>query len=75
MIAEAEETKGDVDAARKVAEKATKAKVGSGVDLEALKGRMPRGLTAVLTCGNGDLMEDIKRICIKANFKFEMEEW
>lgn len=50
-------------------------RLGSGVDAEALKARMPGGRTTVLTCGNADLMEDIKRICDKADFKFEMEEW
>ena len=57
------------------AEKATKPRLGSGVDGGALRERMPAGRTAVLTCGNGELMEDIKRICEKANFRFEMEEW
>lgn len=75
LVAEAKETNGDVAAAQKAAERAIAPKLGAGVDVEALQARMPRGLTAVLTCGNGDLMEDIKRICIKGNFKYEMEEW
>lgn len=74
-VAEVEEAKGDVDAARKAAARATRPRVGSGVDAAALRDRMPHGLTAVLTCGNGDLMEDIKRISVKGSFKFEMEEW
>jgi ferredoxin-NADP reductase len=54
---------------------ATKPRLGSGVDGAGLRARMPAGQTTVLTCGNADLMEDIKRICEKAGFKFEMEEW
>jgi ferredoxin-NADP reductase len=65
----------DVAAAQEAAVKATKPRLGSGIDATALHDRMPRGATAVLTCGNGDLMDDIKRIANKANFKFEMEEW
>lgn len=75
LITEARESNGDVGAAKKAHERATIAALGSGVDAEALRARMPRGLTAVLTCGNGDLMEDIKRISVHGNFKFEMEEW
>ncbi len=56
-------------------EKSTRPVLGSGVDGAALKARMPGGRTTVLTCGNPDLMEDIRRICEKAGFKFEMEEW
>jgi len=54
---------------------ATKPGLGSGVEGPVLKARMPAGRTTVLTCGNADLMEDIRRICEKAAFKFEMEEW
>jgi ferredoxin-NADP reductase len=67
----AEELKG----AEHSAAKATAPKLGSGIDPAALRLRMPAAETAVLTCGNADLMEDIKRIALKANFKFEMEEW
>jgi ferredoxin-NADP reductase len=56
-------------------EKSTKPLLGSGIDGAALKARMPRGETTVLTCGNGELMEDIRRVCDRAGFKFEMEEW
>lgn len=62
-------------AAQHALDKSTKPVLGSGVDGSALRARMPAGTTTVLTCGNGELMEDIKRICEKAGFKFEMEEW
>jgi len=45
------------------------------LELGALRARMPEGRTTVLTCGNAQLMEDIGRICGKAGFRFEMEEW
>lgn len=64
-----------VVAAQHALEKSTKPLVGSGIDGAALKARMPRGETTVLTCGNGELMEDIRRVCDRAGFKFEMEEW
>ena len=64
-----------VVAAQHAVDKSTKPVLGSGVDGAALKARMPAGSTTVLTCGNGELMEDIKRICEKAGFRFEMEEW
>jgi len=54
---------------------ATKPRLGSGLDGAVLRARMPAGRTTVLTCGNADLMEDIRTICGKADFKFEMEEW
>jgi ferredoxin-NADP reductase len=62
-------------AAQHALETSTRPVLGSGVDGAALKARMPAGRTVVLTCGNADLMEDIRRICEKAGFKFEMEEW
>lgn len=62
-------------AARHALDKSTKPVLGSGVDGGVLRGRMPAGATTVLTCGNGELMEDIRRICAKAGFRFEMEEW
>lgn len=71
LLAQGEHAASAIEAA----ERATKPRLGSGVDGEALRDRMPGGRTAVLTCGNGELMEDIKRICEKASFKFEMEEW
>ena len=65
----------DAAAAQQAFDKSTKPRLGSGVDGAALKARMPGGRTTVLTCGNSEGMEDIKRICEKARFKFEMEEW
>ena len=65
----------DVAAVQQAFDKSTKPRLGSGVDGAALKARMPAGRTTVLTCGNSEGMEDIKRICEKAAFKFEMEEW
>lgn len=61
--------------AEKAAAKATAAQIASGLSAETLRARMPRNETAILTCGNADLMEDIKRIAEKSGFKFEMEEW
>lgn len=54
---------------------ATPPRLAAATDLLALRARMPKGNTTVLTCGNPDLMEDIRRICETADFKFEMEEW
>ena len=65
----------EVTAAQQTLDRSTKPRLGSSVDGAALVARMPEGRTTVLTCGNADGMEDIKRICEKARFKFEMEEW
>lgn len=65
----------DAAAAQQAFDKSTKPRLGSGLEGATLKARMPGGRTTVLTCGNADGMEDIKRICEKAGFAFEMEEW
>lgn len=65
----------DAASAQQAFDKSTKPRLGSGVDGATLRARMPGGRTTVLTCGNSEGMEDIKRICQKAGFKFEMEEW
>jgi len=75
-IEEVRAAEGDVASAQQRFDKATKPRLGSSVDGVALKARMPTGgRTTVLTCGNSEGMEDIRRICLKANFRFEMEEW
>ncbi|GEM_PF-509057 len=75
LLDSAHASESNVAAAQEAVKKSTKPLLGSGVDGAALLARMPAGSTTVLTCGNGELMEDIKRICEKAGFKFEMEEW
>jgi ferredoxin-NADP reductase len=75
VVEEALEGGGDARVAEAAALKTTSPRLGSALDPQALRDRMPTIKTAVLTCGNGELMEDIRRICAKANFKFEMEEW
>jgi ferredoxin-NADP reductase len=75
LVEESQGRGGDVAGAQQAADKATRPRLGSALDPESLKRRMPSGHTTVLTCGNGEGMEDIKRICERAGFKFEMEEW
>lgn len=75
LVDEAGEAGRDAAAAQQALDKSTRPRLGSGVDGEALRARMPGDRTTVLTCGNSAGMEDIKRICGKARFKFEMEEW
>jgi ferredoxin-NADP reductase len=75
VVDEAREAGRDVMAAQQALDKSTTPRLGSGVDGAALKARMPGDRTTVLTCGNSEGMEDIKRICEKSRFKFEMEEW
>jgi len=75
LLDEARANDREVSAAQQAVDRSTTPLLGSGVDRETLKARMPAGRTTVLTCGNGELMEDIRRICQKAGFKFEMEEW
>jgi ferredoxin-NADP reductase len=54
----------------------TRPVVAPDLDAAELRDRMPGGQkTAILTCGNPDLMDDIRRIAEKADFRFEMEEW
>ena len=65
----------DLAAAEKAAAKSTAPRLASILDAGALGQDMPRDQTVVLTCGNADGMEDIKRIADKAGFRFEMEEW
>ena len=75
IVEEVRAAGGEVTAAQRALDKSTKPRLGPGVDGAALRARMPEGRTTVLTCGNREGMEDIKRICEKARFKFEMEEW
>ncbi len=75
VVDEARAAGRDVASAQQAFEKSTRPRLGSGIDGTVLKARMPGGHTTVLTCGNAEGMEDIKRICGKAGFKFEMEEW
>ncbi len=75
LLDAAQASDSQVAAAQDAVHKSTKPLLGSSVDGAALRARMPAGSTTVLTCGNGELMEDIKRICEKSGFKFEMEEW
>ncbi|MBX7185676.1 MAG: hypothetical protein K1Y01_11075 [Vicinamibacteria bacterium] len=65
----------DQVAAERAFARSTRPRLGANVDGAALQARMPAGRTTVLTCGNSEGMEDIRRICGKAGFKFEMEEW
>ena len=65
----------DLAAAEKAAAKCTEPKLAPLLDAGALRELMPRDQAVVLTCGNAEGMEDIRRIADKANFKFEMEEW
>lgn len=56
--------------------KITRPVLARSCDPSGLRNRMPGDQkTVILTCGNPDLMEDIKRIAEKSSFKFEMEEW
>lgn len=66
---------GDVAAAERAFAACTLPKLGRDVDGAALRARMPAGATTVLTCGNAGLMDDIGRMCSRADFRFEMEEW
>jgi ferredoxin-NADP reductase len=47
----------------------------AALSADALRARMEPGATVVLTCGNPDSMEDIKRIAERAGFRFEKEDW
>ncbi len=42
---------------------------------ELLMERMDPGATVILTCGNPDVMEDIRRIAEMAKIHFEKEDW
>ncbi len=75
LVDEARAAGRDLTAPQQALDKSTKPRLGSSVDSGALRARMPSGRTTVLTCGNAEGMEDIKRICEKAGFRFEMEEW
>lgn len=75
MLEQARVEGAHVIAAQHALDKSTRPVLGSAIDAAALTARMPRGEAAVLTCGNGELMEDIRRICDRSGFRFEMEEW
>lgn len=57
------------------AARVTHPEFGAAVSKSALRDRLPRGGTTVMTCGNRDLMEDVRRIASLLDFRFEMEEW
>jgi ferredoxin-NADP reductase len=75
VVEEATREGGDITAARRAVDGATPPRLAASADLDGLRSRMPKGGTTVMTCGNPALMEDIRRICDRAGFKFEMEEW
>ncbi|TAK56905.1 MAG: hypothetical protein EPO24_10470 [Bacteroidetes bacterium] len=50
-------------------------KLPSRISKQELLKRMKPEESIILTCGNPDLMEDVKTIAQQKGFRFEMEEW
>jgi hypothetical protein len=62
-------------AARAALERAVRPVLPAHLDRQALRERMPRGETVVLSCGNADSMRDIQHIAERHGMHFEKEDW
>lgn len=74
-LAEAETGGGDVSAARRALERATRPALPARTSLAALRERLEPASTVILTCGNPSSMADIKRIADSRGIRFEKEDW
>jgi ferredoxin-NADP reductase len=74
-LAEARAGGVDTGPAASALERATRPRLPASVDPSALRERIAARRTVVLTCGNPDAMDDVRRICERARLPFEREEW
>jgi ferredoxin-NADP reductase len=65
----------DTAPAASALERATRPRLPASVDPGALRARIEASRTVVLTCGNPDAMDDVRRISERTGLRFEREEW
>ena len=75
VLAEARAQGADEAIARAALERATKPRLPAGVDLDFLRTRVDPSSTVVLTCGNPDAMNDVRRVAERLSLRLEREEW
>jgi ferredoxin-NADP reductase len=74
-LAEARAAGVDTAPAATALERATRPRLPASVDGGALRARIDAARTVVLTCGNPDAMDDVRRISERIGLRFEREEW
>jgi ferredoxin-NADP reductase len=75
VLAEARAEGADAGGAATAAERATAPRLPAGIDPGALRARLDPTRTVVLTCGNPNAMDDIRRVASHLGARFEREEW
>jgi len=56
-------------------ERATRPRLPAGLDPAALRARLDPARTVVLTCGNPEAMDDVRRVADHLGVRLEREEW
>jgi ferredoxin-NADP reductase len=74
-LAEARAAGSDAGAAAGAAERVVPPRLPAGADPGALRARLDPARTVVLTCGNPDAMDDVRRVASRLGARFEREEW
>jgi len=74
MLAEARAAGRD-GAAAAVLERTTRPRLPAGIDPGELRARLDPGRTVVLTCGNPQAMDDVRRVADRLSLRCEREEW
>jgi ferredoxin-NADP reductase len=74
-LAEARASGIDTATAATALERATRPRLPASVDPGDLRARIDASRTVVLTCGNPDAMDDVRRVSERLGLRFEREEW
>jgi ferredoxin-NADP reductase len=74
-LAEARAAGADLGPAAAALERATRPRLPASIDPGALRARIEAPRTVVLTCGNPDAMDDVRRVSERLGLRFEREEW
>jgi len=75
VLAETRAAGADVGGARVALERATRPRLPAGIDPGMLRARVDPARTVVLTCGNPDAMDDVRRVSERLGLRLEREEW
>jgi len=74
-LAEARAAGADAGPAAAALERATRPRLPASIDPDALRARIGAPGTVVLTCGNPEAMDDVRRVSERRGLRFEREEW
>jgi len=75
VLAEARAAGADVAAAQVAYERVTRPRPPAGIDPGMLRARVDPARTVVLTCGNPDAMDDVRRVSDRLGLRLEREDW